>query len=182
MKPRQSADCSSGGRLRCESRPSHTLPGMPRHLPFAVAILVLPMLAGCTSGSPPAESTPTAAQSETPMPTPTFTSLPMPTLSPDAVEPATPAVPAPAEPADPDSVDPAEYTSTAVDQENGLPLPGVAFTVADGAITCGIFAAGHFATAPGTVSCTPDTFLTLFAQPVPGQPPYVQSGMRERAF
>lgn len=78
----------------------------------------------------------------------------------------------------PNDVNPADYNSYAIDTvNNGVPLPGVAFRTADGRIICGIFTWGHFATVPGTASCTVDTYKEIYPQPFPDTGPYVMSVM-----
>jgi len=156
---------------------------MTRHLhALAVLIIALPILAGCATGTDAAGQSPTPSPSKsvttspTPTPTPTAAVTPEPvvSLAPEASEPAVPVVPPAA--VDPNSVDPADYVSTAIDDVNGgIPLPGVAFTVADGAITCGILTSGHEPSIPGFVSCTPDTYRELIPQPAPEGPLFVKS-------
>jgi hypothetical protein len=140
------------------------------------------LLTGCATGTQSAASSPTPVKSATstpaPVPTPTPTPEPVVTLDPESEEPAVEPV-APAEPPAsvvPNTVDPSDYVSTAIDYVNGgVPLPGVAFTVADGRITCGILTWGHAGTAAGFVSCTPDTYREIYPQPTPEGPLYVMS-------
>jgi len=88
-----------------------------------------------------------------------------------------PSEPIPVETRSPNEVDPAAYPSHGIDTVNGdTPMPGVEFTTDDGRIICGIFTWGHFSTLAGTVSCTVDTYRTLFPQPGLGDDgPFVQS-------
>jgi len=160
---------------------------MKRLLPLVALLLAAPVFAGCATGAPSAgaSATPTPARSATATPTPTpsvsVTPEPIVVLAPEVVEPAVPIDPP--TPADPNSVDPADYVSTAIDEGNGgIPLAGVAFTVADGAITCGILTAGHPGSTPGFVSCTPDTYREVLPQPVPEGPLYVKSIMSDPVY
>lgn len=163
-----------------------------------MSLLVLGiLLTGCATGvqtvasSATGTPTPTPTSAVKPTPTPSTTPTPTPTPAPEiepavpvesaiAVEPAVPVQPPasidPPAPVDPNSVDPADYVSTAVDDQNGgIPLPGVAFTVADGRIICGIMTWGHLSTVAGFVSCTPDTYREIYPQPVPEGPLFVKS-------
>ncbi len=155
----------------------------------AVLLAICLMMTGCGSSPAIVASTSDPTSSGSPSPTPTATPSPgasntapvddeqTPQDSPD--EQVAEPVPAPSETRGPDEVDPADYTSDAVDPQNGnIPLPGVAFRTADGLIICGILTSGYVAGQAGSGSCTIDSYRDVIPQPADREP-FVKSVMAD---
>lgn len=148
------------------------------------------MMTGCGSSTAivTSASDPTSSGS----PSPTSTATPSPAASNTAPvdddeqtpqdspgEQVTEPAPAPSETRGSNEVDPANYTSYAVDPQNGnIPLPGVSFRTADGLTICGILTSGYVAGQAGSVSCTIDSYRDVIPQPADREP-FVKSVMAD---